>query len=44
MPPLSGIWPFLEFSLRDFGCGKAMFFYDLFRNNLAEDNAAIKGN
>src|SRR5438876_12175047 len=32
-PPLFGLSPFLYLSLRDFGCGKAMSFDDLFRKD-----------
>src|SRR6266404_1686671 len=32
-PPWFGLSPFLYLSLRDFGCGKAMSFDDLFRKD-----------
>jgi len=33
MPPLLGMLSFLYLSFRDFGCGKAMSFDDLFRSS-----------
>jgi hypothetical protein len=41
-PPLFGMWPFLSLSLRDFGCGKAMSFDDLFRKDQPKTTQQLK--